>query len=405
MANHNIWKVDAPKIADQTEESPRPITAHEILGSLGKRADGWTSLVPPELGQSGSHTSPRNWAGHKFLLDALQGGSAVHELTLEGTFALDAKSVLSKIEALFQVRPVYYEHGNWAGCLYYNESLMISVTTNASGTSGTVQLVTTDVEKVYLLQKLERAIIVPENPKSGFVYALARGMTGYNLIRIGSAGEPIERGNYSEDVLQDYDHIVKDLSTSSPCGRLMIFAGPPGTGKTYMVRSLLQEVPTCAFVIVPSHLVQELGSPELLPALVQTRNDGLTGALVMVIEDADKVLVERKKGDMSAISALLNLGDGILGSSLDIRVLATTNASELEMDPATRRPGRLCRYIEIGSLEPDQAEEVLFRLTGEHVPFKESASLAEIYNQARKMGWTPPPKEPKADVTKGMALQ
>jgi ATP-dependent 26S proteasome regulatory subunit len=339
------------------------------------------------------------------MKEAIEGGPSVHEIAIEGDFAINPLKVLDRIETMWQLRPIYQVHGHSVTLMYSGTDLMLSVTINQLSNSGNINLVTTDQNKIKILNKLGEAFFAPENPLDGFIYALAKApMGGYTLVKVGSAGEPIERGNYSEEVITDYDHIVADLKTANPCGRLIILAGPPGSGKTFLVRSLLQEIPRAAFVLVPAHLVQDLGSPELLPALVQVRRDGLSGAIVLVIEDADKVLVERKSGDMNAISALLNLGDGILGSSLDVRILATTNASGLEMDAATRRPGRLCRYIEVGSLSADQASKVIQRVTRKSFTFKEDATLAEIYRKARDLGWVPPPKKSSDPVTKGLAV-
>jgi SpoVK/Ycf46/Vps4 family AAA+-type ATPase len=251
-------------------------------------------------------------------------------------------------------------------------------------------------EKVYEnIAKLSSGLLTFDNPKEGFVYALAKGaMGGYHLSRIGAAGTPIERGNYTEQVLASYDHVVTDLQGDSPCGRLVIMAGVPGGGKTFLARSLLSEVPKAAFVVVPPHLVRELGSPELLPALASARHDGLSGPICLIVEDADQVLVNRQAGDMSAISSLLNLGDGILGNVLDVRILATTNASKIDMDPATRRKGRLCSYVEVNQLKPDHAEQIVRRLTGKSITPNKDVTLAEVYGKARDLGWKPPPKVP-----------
>ena len=86
----------------------------------------------------------------------------------------------------------------------------------------------------------------------------------------------------------------------------------------------------------------------------------------------------------------MNLGDGILGAVLDIRILATTNAETLEMDPATRRPGRLCRHLRVGPLTPQLASKALNRLTGKMVPFDKDITVAEVYSKARSLGWKPP---------------
>jgi hypothetical protein len=270
---------------------------------------------------------------------------------------------------------------------------MLSLGFQDGGKYADISLASTE-EKVFKnIAKLCSGILTHDNPKEGFVYALAKGMMGYNLTRIGAAGTPLERGNYDAKVLAGYDHVVADLKAESPCGRLIIMAGMPGTGKTFLVRSLLTDIPKAAFVIVPSHMVKELGSPELLPALASARRDGLTGPMAMIIEDADKVLVNREAGDMAAISSLLNLGDGILGQVLDVRLIATTNAGTLEMDEATRREGRLCSYIDVGPLQANQADNIVQRLLGKRAgKFTGPSTLAQAYKAARNAGWTPPPK-------------
>lgn len=159
---------------------------------------------------------------------------------------------------------------------------------------------------------------------------------------------------------------------------------------TYLVRSMLSAVKQAAFVVVPPHLIPELGSPEILPALTGAKSE-FDGPIVLILEDADRVLVDRSQGDMSAISSMLNLGDGILGAVLDIRILATTNAEQLQMDPATRRRGRLCRYIQVDPLAPPVAQAAFQRLTGKQKMYGEPTSVADVYGDARDAGWVAPP--------------
>ena len=97
-------------------------------------------------------------------------------------------------------------------------------------------------------------------------------------------------------------------------------------------------------------------------------------------------MVKCEGDNMNSISSLLNLGAGIFGDLFDVRVIATTNAKKIEMDPAITRNGRCCRYIETGPLPKEQAERILNRisdgkkmLTGA----KKEYMLADIYHAAR----------------------
>jgi hypothetical protein len=53
--------------------------------------------------------------------------------------------------------------------------------------------------------------------------------------------------------------------------------------------------------------------------------------ILFIIEDADDCLVPRGSGNVSTISSLLNYTDGIFGSMLDLRIIATTNAEKMEI--------------------------------------------------------------------------
>jgi SpoVK/Ycf46/Vps4 family AAA+-type ATPase len=134
-------------------------------------------------------------------------------------------------------------------------------------------------------------------------------------------------------------------------------------------------------------------------------HEGQNGPIILVLEDADKCLVERSENNINSIQALLNLGDGILGSLLDIRIVATTNAEELKMDEAITRDGRLSRLIKADLLDRETACNIFKRLCpnkatpieligGDH--FK--MTLAQVYKLARKNGWKPDPR--KAKTTK-----
>jgi hypothetical protein len=233
--------------------------------------------------------------------------------------------------------------------------------------------------------------------RTGHIYAIVRQSMHLGLSSIGNAGIPLVEGNYTPKVMEDYKYVIRDLKSESPSGRISIMRGPAGTGKTHLIRAMLLEVPDAMFVLISPEVVTTLAGPELLPLLMNYRGS-TTGPIVLVLEDADKCLVARENTDMNSIQALLNLGDGILGSLLDMRIVATTNADEFKMDAAITRPGRLSKMLDVNSLDLTTAQKIFDRLLPDasvpkelvenpHVAFK--MSLAEVYALARKYGWTP----------------
>jgi hypothetical protein len=239
--------------------------------------------------------------------------------------------------------------------------------------------------------------------KKGHVYAIVASGGRLALNNIGNAGIPLIRENYSAKVIEDYDFIIKDMKAKHPSGRISILEGSPGTGKTHLVRAMLMEVPDAMFVLVSPDMVSSLAGPELLPLLLTYRH-AATGPIILILEDADKCLVTRAGDNINSIQSLLNLGDGILGSLLDLRIVATTNAKRLEMEPAILRAGRLCRRLEVGCLTPKEGAAVFSRLLPEmkEIPSKltnaREVSLAEVYSIARNSGWSPEARETEDNI-------
>jgi ATP-dependent 26S proteasome regulatory subunit len=116
--------------------------------------------------------------------------------------------------------------------------------------------------------------------------------------------------------------------------------------------------------------------------------------LILVLEDADMALVSRKssRGNPAALAEILNLGDGLIGEMLDLRIIATTNAERIELDPAITRPGRMCTHLTLGELPTPQLAGIYNRLTeGESGPAmvkkSQATTLAEVYRLARDAAW------------------
>jgi energy-coupling factor transporter ATP-binding protein EcfA2 len=376
---------------------------HRHANQIGTELPWWQGQSFGNVGEQ-LVTNPANVMGHGLLKKAIEGGPPVHRAGWSGNLVVPAKQLLDTCKNVLKLRPIWIAGDTKNGDhLYANDTTMIRLDFYSRGRQAQVSAVTTCPEMVHHAGQLFDRCLKPDDPDKGMVFTLARTMHGYSIRHLGLAGSPLERGNYSPKVVEAYDHIVEDLNAESPCGRLVVLAGEPGTGKTYLVRSFLSAVPKAAFVIIPPNLVEELGSPDILPSLTAAKSE-MNGPIVMIIEDADSCLAPRKDagnktGNMNAISSLLNLGDGILGSVLDIRIIATTNAEKVELDPATQRPGRLCKYASVDSLPPETAAQCLYRLTDRKVAFDKNATLAEVYQQARTMGWKPPSRTAATEQT------
>lgn len=254
-----------------------------------------------------------------------------------------------------------------------------------------LNIMTTNEADLVKAQTLASSNYVPVT-KVGKVFAIATIDRELTITSLGIAGLALEKSNYSSKVVEGYDTVIKDLNSNTPAGRMAILNGEPGTGKTYLVRAMLMDVPNATFLLIPPTMIPELSGPNLISLLLENRHSfSANGPTILVLEDADYCLSPRKSDNMSAISSILNMGDGIFGNLFDIRILATTNAETQEIDPAILRPGRLSARIDVDKLSDREANAVLKRLIPKtkkeiHV----SMTIAEVYKMARDNGWVPP---------------
>jgi|WetSurMetagenome_2_1015567.scaffolds.fasta_scaffold132129_1 hypothetical protein len=226
---------------------------------------------------------------------------------------------------------------------------------------------------------------------AGKVYALVPDSSGkLESKSLGVGSINLIEDNYRPEVLQGYQKVVNDILSTNPSGRVSIFDGPPGSGKTYLIRALLSACPKTKFLLLPANMVSTMTGPELLGTLIKespgTENSNKKDktSLVLVLEDADSCLSIRAADNISAISSILNLSDGIIGNLLDFRIICTTNAEAKNIDEAILRPGRLSARVEVGFLDKDHAQRVYNRLGGkETVLNNKFYSLAEVYTMAR----------------------
>jgi hypothetical protein len=199
-----------------------------------------------------------------------------------------------------------------------------------------------------------------DTPRWASIAANYPGEVGTALARLTALPEPAEHG-----------------------GRLLLWYGEPGTGKTTAIRSLGHEWRGWAdihFVLDPEAF---FGSPEYLIHVVADEDLWDPRALstsrwkVFVIEDADELIRTDARVDAGASMArLLNLTDGILGHGLRVLLLITTNEPMRGLHPAVVRPGRCLADVQFRPFSRAEAEDWLDGAA--RIPPGE-LTLAELY--------------------------
>lgn len=227
--------------------------------------------------------------------------------------------------------------------------------------------------------------------KTSYKIAIAYNFAGSLSIRYKSI--PIQSSianldfdkNYNDDF--DYKKVYNLIEKEGK--GLIIFHGPPGTGKTTFIKHLMYKYEDKRnFIYLPSSLAQSIDNPALTKFFLDNGENS-----VFIIEDAESLIASRTSGN-TGLSGLLNASDGILSDLLNSKFIITFNSdiNSNSVDNALLRKGRLNYIYRFGPLTKEKCSKFLNRQVNKEYVLTDlynwdECNNNEVINQPSKIGF------------------
>jgi ATPase family associated with various cellular activities (AAA) len=193
-------------------------------------------------------------------------------------------------------------------------------------------------------------------------------LTGLQIKRI-----KLDLGLYYEDDFAAVAQVIHKRLNNAKDKGIVLLHGLPGTGKTTYLRYLIGKIKKKVLFLSPG-VAKEITSPIFIQLLVNNPNS------LMVIEDAENIIMDRRFNNGSGVSGLLNIADGLMADFLNVQIICTFNSPLTMVDTALMRQGRLIAKYEFGKLGIAKAQK-LSEHFGYDTVITEPMTIAELANQ------------------------
>jgi hypothetical protein len=234
-----------------------------------------------------------------------------------------------------------------------------------------------------LVRRLRAALAteksVPERVSISF-WMRAEGGADVRHREIDAASFAEIAGNYSAPVRAALEQLIERRAPER--GRLILWRGEPGTGKSHALRALVRAwAPWCSahFIMDPEELLGH-GGAYMLDVLTWDGADEDRWRLLILEDAGELITADARAMTGRALSRLLNVTDGLLGQGTRTMLLITTNEPVGRLHPATRRPGRCLADIEFTPLARQEANAWL-AAHGHTRRVDRPAPLAELFGE------------------------
>ena len=214
---------------------------------------------------------------------------------------------------------------------------------------------------------------------------IIRTSSGFELKSMEIKKTKLDLDLFYEDDFREIDELIRKRLRQKKDKGIVLLHGLPGTGKTTYLRYLICKIKKKILFISPS-VATGLLNPDFVQLLMDNPDS------VLIIEDAENIIMDRKLDSYSAVSNLLNISDGLMADCLNVQLICTFNSPLAMIDSALLRKGRLIAKYEFGALSIAKSQRL-----SDHLGFKtritRPMTIADIAGQNEKMQ-----KQPTTEV-------
>ncbi len=230
-----------------------------------------------------------------------------------------------------------------------------------------------DYDMAYSLIKEVSRFKRREKKKDFEINLVTKGEYGLELKSMEIKKVKLNLSLYYEDDFTAVDKIIQNRLLKKDDKGIILLHGLPVPGKPTYLRYLIGRLKKKVLFLSPA-AADNLMNPGFIDLLIDNPNS------VVIIEDAENIIMDRRSSNDSSVSNLLNISDGLLADFLNVQIICTFNSALTLVDSALMRKGRLIAKYEFGKLEVAKAQRL-----SNHLGFKtiigRPMTVAEISNQ------------------------
>ncbi len=266
----------------------------------------------------------------------------------------------------------YYDHDDKK--INFSKTILVHEETIYEIASSHVTVLTSSDQIEQAKKTIAELITFLDPPKEGAeINIISKGYEGLELKKIEITPTDLDISLYYNDDFVEVDKLIKERLTTDNDKGIILLHGIPGTGKTTYLRHLIGFITKKVLFVSPT-IASNLTDPDFVDMLISNPN------CVLIIEDAENIIMDRKNVNNQSVSNLLNISDGLLSDCLNVQIICTFNTAITNIDSALLRKGRLVAQYKFDKLTKEKAQR-LSDAKGFNKIIEGPKTIAEVMNQ------------------------